>query len=353
MPHADPIREADRLLVICNSCRYCEGYCAVFPAMERRLNFAEADIHYLANLCHNCGECYYACQYAPPHEFAVNVPKVLAEARAVSYKKYAWPAPLAAWFRGRRIALPWLVAIIVLLLNVAAIHGKTFYSVVPHGAMVAIFLGISAIILAAHLAGFAKFWREIEGSLATFANATALSRAIADVLTLKNLGSGGAGCTYPNERHSQARRIFHHLTFYGFAFCFASTTVAALYHFSGRVAPYPYTSLPVVLGAAGGIGLLLGPVGLSVLKTQRDATLVDTRQDTGDIGFLMLLFFTSLTGLLLLLLRETGAVGVLLVVHLATVLGLFLTLPYGKFVHGAYRAAALLKNSLETLRSGK
>src|SRR6266571_1137922 len=78
-------------MTICNACRYCEGYCAVFPAMERRLTFNEADINYLANLCHNCAECYYACPYAAPHEFAVNVPKVFAEIRAQSYRKYAWP----------------------------------------------------------------------------------------------------------------------------------------------------------------------------------------------------------------------------------------------------------------------
>ena len=72
---------------ICNACRYCEGYCAVFPAMERRLTFSEADINYLANLCHNCAECYYACQYAPPHEFAVNVPKVFAEIRKRSAQR--------------------------------------------------------------------------------------------------------------------------------------------------------------------------------------------------------------------------------------------------------------------------
>ena len=71
----DLIKEGERQMGICNACRYCEGFCAVFPAMERRLTFNEADIHYLANLCHNCAECYYACQYAPPHEFAVNVPK--------------------------------------------------------------------------------------------------------------------------------------------------------------------------------------------------------------------------------------------------------------------------------------
>ena len=29
---------------ICNACRYCEGFCAVFPAMTRRLEFGKADV---------------------------------------------------------------------------------------------------------------------------------------------------------------------------------------------------------------------------------------------------------------------------------------------------------------------
>ena len=28
-------------MTICNACRYCEGYCAVFPAMEKRLTFSD------------------------------------------------------------------------------------------------------------------------------------------------------------------------------------------------------------------------------------------------------------------------------------------------------------------------
>ena len=51
------IAEARRQLHICNACRYCEGFCAVFPAMTRRLSFDSADVHYLANLCYNCGAC--------------------------------------------------------------------------------------------------------------------------------------------------------------------------------------------------------------------------------------------------------------------------------------------------------
>ena len=52
-------------------------------------------------------------------------------------------------------------------------------------------------------------------------------------------------------------------------------------------------------------------------------------------------------GLVLLAARETAALAPLLVLHLALVLALFLTLPYGKFAHGLYRAAALLKWSIE------
>jgi citrate/tricarballylate utilization protein len=93
VPHnSDP----QRVMAICNACRYCEGYCAVFPAMERRTAFSSADLSYLANLCHNCAECYYACPYTPPHEFAVNVPKMLAEIRAQSYREFAWPH----WYGG-------------------------------------------------------------------------------------------------------------------------------------------------------------------------------------------------------------------------------------------------------------
>ena len=100
---------------ICNACRYCEGFCAVFPALERRLSFDEGDVSYLANLCHNCGACYYSCQYAPPHAFAVNVPKALAEVRRVTYEAYAWPASLGALYQhqGGWLALALAVGIAV------------------------------------------------------------------------------------------------------------------------------------------------------------------------------------------------------------------------------------------------
>src|SRR5580765_6882839 len=111
MPADELIRHGQHVLTVCNACRYCEQYCPVFPAMERRLTFATADLTYLANLCHNCGECLYACQYAPPHEFGIDVPKTLSKMRVESYEAFAWPSFAAAAFRR-----PWLTPAVLVVL---------------------------------------------------------------------------------------------------------------------------------------------------------------------------------------------------------------------------------------------
>ena len=106
MPSPERIKEAGRLMAICNACRYCEGYCAVFPAMERRRTFTLHDLVYLSNLCFDCRACLYACQYAPPHEFGVNVPKAFAELRVDTYQDYTWPRVLSVLFRRNRLTVP-------------------------------------------------------------------------------------------------------------------------------------------------------------------------------------------------------------------------------------------------------
>ena len=97
MPTPDDLfAEAERQLNICNSCRYCEGYCAVFPALERRTVLETGDITQLASLCHDCRACFQACMYAPPHEFAVDPPTILTAVRQASYRHYL-PSP--GWLR--------------------------------------------------------------------------------------------------------------------------------------------------------------------------------------------------------------------------------------------------------------
>jgi citrate/tricarballylate utilization protein len=55
---------------------------------------------------------------------------------------------------------------------------------------------------------------------------------------------------------------------------------------------------------------------------------------------------------MLLALRTTPAMGAMLAVHLCIVVALFLTLPYGKFVHAIYRYAALVRYSIEQSGEG-
>jgi citrate/tricarballylate utilization protein len=352
MPSLELLRQGEHVMTVCNACRYCEQYCPVFPAMEERLTFGTADLAYLANLCHNCGECLYACQYAPPHEFGINVPKTLAEIRLQTYEDYCWPRFAGVAFRRQGLLTAILLVAgltaIMLLSHPPGPYLFDFYSVVPYDVMVALFGGVFLFVIIALAIGVRRFRREIErgGAHLRQGSGGGVSRGLRDVLTLRHLHGGGVDCSSGEEQRSPWRRWCHHCTFYGFVLCFASTSAAAVYHhWFGWIAPYAYTSVPVVLGTAGGIGLVIGPAGLFALRRRRDPALGGRAQDGLDESFIALLLLTSLTGLALLVLRDRAVMSTLLIVHLASVLALFLTLPYGKFVHGFYRTVALLKFS--------
>lgn len=355
-------REAERVLTICNSCRYCEGFCAVFPAMTRRLDFVKHDIHYLANLCHNCGACLHACQYADPHEFNVNIPRTLAQVRKNTYVEYAWPRAFGRLYEKNALTVALAMAgglagflVLAVAMNGALLHEPlqgNFYVIFPHNLLVALFGIVFLFAVLALSIGVTRFWRTTAADQAekqAVGSSSAALEATSDILTLTYLGGGhGEGCNESDNRFTLKRRLYHHFTFYGFLLCFAATSVATLYHYVfGWHAPYPYLSLPVILGTLGGIGLLVGPAGLFILNMQRHPDHGDAAQNGMDRGFIALLFLTSLTGLLLLLLRDTQWMGLLLAVHLGIVMAFFLTMPYGKFAHGIFRSAALLKNAIE------
>ncbi len=120
-----------------------------------------------------------------------------------------------------------------------------------------------------------------------------------------------------------------------------------LQDFFGLLPPYPLLSVPVVFGSVGGVAMIVGASGLLYLKWRSDRAPADQRTLNLDWLFLLSLDVVSITGMLLLLLRETPAMGFLLVVHLATVLALYVSAPYGKFAHFVYRYAALVQNRIE------
>ncbi len=355
------LAEADRLMTVCNSCRYCEGVCAVFPAMEMRRAFPDGDLNYLANLCHACGACYVDCQFSPPHEFNVNVPRVLAEVRANSYAAYAWPGFLAPLFARNGVVVTWTAALSVaafiagfigwhdprVLFGVHQGPGA-FYKLMPHNTMAALFGAVFLFSLFALAMGVRRMWRSIGGPRIGRVDLAAIRDAARDAARLRYLDGGGPGCSDGGAVGPDRRRHAHHATFYGFMLCFAATSIATVYHYAfGRQAPYPWWDLPVVLGTLGGIGLIVGPIGLLRAKRDRNEVLVHSDSRGMDVAFLMMLLATSVTGLALLVLRTTPLMGLLLALHLGVVFALFLTMPYGKFVHGIYRFTALVRYAME------
>ncbi|MEM7505923.1 MAG: tricarballylate utilization 4Fe-4S protein TcuB [Pseudomonadota bacterium] len=346
----ETVTEARRQVEICNACRYCEGYCAVFPALHRARAFSAGDLTQLANLCHNCRGCYYACQYTAPHEFDLNLPRALADLRHESWEEFAWPRGLARAFQrsGGTIALATLIGFALLLGAVRALPpagGEGFYAVLSHNAMVAIFLPAFLLPLLSVGVGLRRYWRATGGGDVRLAD---LAQALRAAALMKNLKGGhGEGCNFEDEdRFTPARRAAHHAVMYGFLLCFASTSVATVMHYGlGMPAPYGLVSLPKLFGISGGLLMTWGAVWLIQLKLRADRDLGARQAWGAEVGFTALLGFVGFSGLVLYAGGQTAAMPALLVVHLGAVLAFFILTPFTKMAHGFYRLAALMNEA--------
>ena len=200
MPSVEILNEARRAIEICNACRYCEGYCAVFPAMERRRIFSDSDMSYLANLCHNCRGCFYACQFSPPHEYNVNIPAQFSALRAQTYQDYAWPGALGKLFErnGLVVSLVMAVSLMVvmglalLMVNDGRLFGVhtgagAFYAVIPYEVMVYTASAVFGFVVLAMIIGFTRFLKDTGKTSVGNVDTSSLLSAVWDVLTMKNL----------------------------------------------------------------------------------------------------------------------------------------------------------------------
>lgn len=353
--------EAERQLRICTACMYCDGLCPVFPAIDNQHRFSLGDLNYLSNLCHNCRGCWHACQYTPPHPFAINLPATLAAVRQRSYVEYLWPAAFEHGFRRPLLSIAVVVGAALMFTVVAMLLSASpaaffasdagpgaFYRVLPWPVMAGA-AGVSLLwaVLCIALATL-RYWRAIAPPLPTGAILRALRPALRDIVTLRHLGGGGPGCNDVDERPSHQRRISHHIMVAGFLGTVLSTITAAVYHHAfGWLAPYPLLSLPVMLGAGGGVAMLAGIGGLLTIEQRADKQPSDPHEIQLNVAFLILLALVTLSGLAVLALRDTAAMGGLLVLHLGLVFGFFLALPFTKAIHAPFRAAALLRAAAE------
>ena len=357
----DTLNEARRQAEICNACRYCEGFCAVFPSLHGQRAFGDGDMVQLANLCHNCRGCYYACQYTEPHEFALNLPGALAQVRQESWDDLAFPRAPARLFQRSGLAMAFAATLgFALIFALAHWLGETggpgFYAVLSHGMMVAIFLPAFLFPLLSIAVSLRRYWAMTGGGRVSPRD---LTQALAAAASLRNLSGGAAeGCNFEDEdRYTKARKHAHHAVMYGFLLCFASTSVATVMHYGfDRPAPYPLVSWPKLFGLTGGVLLLAGCVAMLVLKRRADRRLGDARAYGGEIGFIALLALVSGSGLALYAGGATMLMPSLLALHLGAVLAFFLLTPYSKMAHGFYRMAALVRDAQRkrtTNRSGR
>jgi citrate/tricarballylate utilization protein len=344
------ISEARRQVEICNACRYCEGYCAVFPAINRRRVFSDGDVIQLANLCHNCRACYYACQYTPPHEFAINLPKILAETRQQSWQDFAWPQAFGKVFQRHFMAVVAVImfAFIVVFSLMQMLKPESsngFYAYASHALLISIFLPAFFLPLMSQAIGLVKYWRAVEGTAIKLSDVSTAIRAAAD---MRNLSGGhGQGCNFEDaDRYSNLRRTMHQIAVSGFLLCFLATVAATVMHYGFNLpAPYGLFSLPKLFGLTGGVLLCVGTAALAWLKCQADRSLDDAAVWSAEFGFIVVLGLTGLSGMLLYFTGDTIAMPFLLASHLGLVLAFFLLMPFTKMAHGFYRFAALCKDA--------
>jgi citrate/tricarballylate utilization protein len=136
---------------------------------------------------------------------------------------------------------------------------------------------------------------------------------------------------------SDRRRRFRHMTFDGFALCIAATVVATLYRYVlHRDAPYAWYEVPMLLGLREESGSSSVRSSLRSRSLRSDGDTIDTQSRPMEFAFLTMLLLSGGTGMLFLAFRQSIAMPMLMAVHLGVVAALFVTMPYGKFVHGIF-----------------
>src|SRR5579875_225301 len=93
--------EMTRVFDICHGCRLCFNLCPAFPSLFEMIDAKDGAVGELTaaeqdrvvDECYQCKLCYLKCPYVPPHEWALDFPRLMMRARAV---RHATPGrPLA------------------------------------------------------------------------------------------------------------------------------------------------------------------------------------------------------------------------------------------------------------------
>ena len=87
--------EFGRVFDICHQCRRCFDLCPSFDVMFKTIDSAGEDASVLTSrdnkqildLCYQCKLCYNHCPYTPPHQWALDFPRLMLRAKAVEVQE--------------------------------------------------------------------------------------------------------------------------------------------------------------------------------------------------------------------------------------------------------------------------
>jgi hypothetical protein len=89
--------ELERIFDICHGCRRCVSLCGAFPTLFDLVDESKTgevdgvdrkDYWKVVDQCYLCDLCYMTkCPYVPPHEWNVDFPHTMLNAKAIKFKK--------------------------------------------------------------------------------------------------------------------------------------------------------------------------------------------------------------------------------------------------------------------------
>jgi len=337
------MEEASRQLTICNACRYCEGFCDVWDAIERRREFSHGDLLHLSNLCHDCRACYYACPFIPPHELMINIPKVLGDVREQSYEKFVFPKVLVRVMRRSGLAYLFLTTLIFVttLYYVFLLHGlSAFYEtsltmqeLFPYPVFFVAEYSLYIYVFFLWFIQGRSYWKDISNGRKM--NVKAIGRAILDVFTHKDFKGGGAGCNYPSENGSLFRLFAHASVMFGFIIDW----ITILF--------YPFANVVVISIYFIGSVLIFAGAGLLLLMRFK----ADKKPDSKSISsaFTAMMFSTGASGIIFITLISSPEWIIFFLLRDSLIAAIFIMAPFTKFLHPVYRFISLVLNRYEEI----
>ena len=331
--------EAVRQLTICNACRYCEGFCAVWDAIEMREKITMQDAYYLSNLCHDCRDCYSVCPYNDPHPFKLNIPQVMEKVRLESYVEHTFPKFMRKAFDHPAIystATAILITSFSLLFayytgGLSAFTSGRLGEIIPPDVYryITIFLYSYTVVLWS-TEGY-LYWKAIGGTKNSGWH-LGLLRAISDVLLHRNFAGGGTGCNYPSTESGYSRLAFHSMTFFGFIIALIASAFYPA--FNGYVL-YVYVTSSAFL--------FLGSLWLFLSHAFERPKLSTSNMLKLDMPFTVLLFLSGITGIAFALLPSGLGRSLTFLIHDGLIASVFILAPFSKFIHPVFRFLSLVK----------